>query len=74
MKKQFTKLFRVSLIFSLALAFMSFQTISAQTVNGSVVDKTGVGIPGANVIVKGTTKGAVTDFDGKFKISVASVI
>ncbi|TXG37132.1 SusC/RagA family TonB-linked outer membrane protein [Seonamhaeicola maritimus] len=73
MKKQITKFFRASLFFSLVLAFMSFQVASAQqTVNGTVVDETGVGIPGANVLVQGTSKGAVTDFDGNFSISASS--
>lgn len=61
------------MFYGLVLALMSFQEISAQqTVNGTVVDEAGVGIPGANVIVKGTTKGTVTDFDGNFSISASS--
>lgn len=72
MKKHFTKLFRVGLFCSLVLALMSFQEISAQTVSGTVEDESGVGVAGANVIVKGTTKGAVTDFDGNFSIVASS--
>jgi len=41
-----------------------------KTVTGKVSDETGVAVPGATVIVKGTTIGAVTDMDGKFSISV----
>lgn len=41
-----------------------------KTVTGKVADETGVPVPGATVIVKGTTIGAVTDMDGKFSISV----
>ena len=42
-----------------------------KTISGTVVDDaTGQPIPGANVIVKGTKKGAVTDFDGNFTIVV----
>ena len=36
---------------------------------GVVTDKTGEAIIGANVIVKGTTNGTITDFDGKFTLS-----
>ncbi|MBC3757409.1 TonB-dependent receptor [Hyunsoonleella sp. SJ7] len=45
--------------------------ISAQNVDvsGTVLDNTGFPIPGVNVIVKNTTKGTVTDFDGNFTIS-----
>lgn len=40
----------------------------AQKVTGVVVDETNAPIPGANVVVKGTTNGVVTDIDGKFSI------
>ncbi len=43
-----------------------------QTISGTVVDEAGVGIPGANVLVKGTTKGVVTDFDGNFSIEASA--
>lgn len=39
-------------------------------VKGVVKDKTGETIPGANVVVKGTTIGVVTDIDGNFTITV----
>ena len=40
----------------------------SQDVSGTVSDASGP-LPGASVLVKGTTKGAQTDFDGKFKLS-----
>ena len=43
--------------------------IYAQTVTGVVSDATGP-VPGANVLVKGTTTGTVTDFDGNYSIGV----
>ena len=43
-----------------------------QTVRGVVTDPTGMPIPGANVIEKGTTNGVVTDFDGNYEITVGS--
>lgn len=39
----------------------------SQDVSGTVSDASGP-LPGASVLVKGTTKGAQTDFDGKFTI------
>lgn len=39
-------------------------------VTGTVVDETGAGLPGVNVVVKGTTKGTATDANGKFILSV----
>ncbi|MCM4168488.1 TonB-dependent receptor P26 [Arenibacter antarcticus] len=41
-------------------------------ITGVVLDETGMPIPGANVLVKGTTIGAVTDFDGNYSINAAS--
>ena len=40
-------------------------------VTGTVLDETGESIIGANVIVKGTTRGIITDLDGAFTIDVA---
>ena len=37
-------------------------------IKGTVVDNTGFGVIGAAVVVKGTTNGVVTDFDGNFEI------
>ncbi|SHF74610.1 TonB-linked outer membrane protein, SusC/RagA family [Flavobacterium fluvii] len=39
-------------------------------ITGIVIDNTGLGLPGANVLEKGTTNGVVTDADGKYTISV----
>lgn len=40
-----------------------------KTVTGTVVDNQGEPIPGVNVVVKGTTNGAMTDIDGNFSIA-----
>ena len=39
------------------------------SVTGVVKDETGMSIIGGNVLVKGTTTGAITDIDGKFTLS-----
>jgi outer membrane cobalamin receptor len=54
----------VALLFS-AVAF------SQGTITGTVVDSDGP-LPGANVMVQGTSNGVATDFDGNFKIDVAA--
>ena len=41
-----------------------------KVVTGKVIDETGETIIGANVVVKGTTNGAVTDMDGQFHLAV----
>ena len=40
-----------------------------RTVKGKVVDDAGEPIIGANVLVKGTTNGVITDFDGNYELS-----
>ncbi|WP_428667422.1 TonB-dependent receptor [Runella sp.] len=39
-------------------------------VSGKVSDENGAGLPGVSVILKGTSKGAITDVDGKYTLSV----
>ena len=41
-----------------------------KTVTGTVMDNTKFPLPGASVIIKGTTKGAVTNIDGEFSINI----
>lgn len=41
-----------------------------RTVKGKVTDDTGEGIPGANVMIKGTQLGITTDFDGSYTLNV----
>ena len=43
----------------------------AITVKGVVKDKTGEPVIGANVVVKGTTNGCITDFDGNFSLEAS---
>ncbi|MEX0290328.1 MAG: SusC/RagA family TonB-linked outer membrane protein [Flavobacteriaceae bacterium] len=40
-----------------------------QTITGTITDTQGVPLPGANVVIKGTTTGAAADFDGNYSIT-----
>ena len=40
-------------------------------ITGTVLDETGAPLPGATVIVEGTTRGVATDFDGNFSIQAS---
>ena len=40
-------------------------------ISGKITDENGEGLPGASVVVKGTSVGTTTDLDGNYKISVA---
>jgi hypothetical protein len=43
---------------------------STRLVEGKVTDESGEGLPGVNVVIRGTTTGVTTDLDGKYKIEV----
>ena len=64
MKKRFTMV--------AACLLMGMSTVLAQNtkVTGHVVDENGEPVIGASVVVKGTTIGTVTDFDGNFVLEV----
>ena len=56
-------------VFTMALSF----EVSAQqrVITGTVIsEEDGLGLPGATVLVKGTTVGTTTDLDGNYSISV----
>lgn len=45
-----------------------------QTIRGKVIDNTGEPVIGANVTIKGTTNGVITDIDGNFVLNNAKGI
>ena len=53
----------------LAFFFVAYTSAQSIDVSGNVQDNTGFPIPGVNVLVKNTSKGAVTDFDGNFTVT-----
>ena len=59
--------FRTMMLSALLLAGMAVQ---ARVVSGTVKDQTGETIISASVVVKGTTIGTVTDFDGNYTLEV----
>jgi iron complex outermembrane receptor protein len=57
-------------ILSILLITFSFGFVAAQTM-GTVTDSDGNALPGASVVIKGTTVGTTTNFDGAFNINLA---
>lgn len=55
----------------LALAFLFSGVLSAQQISGNISDETGP-LPGATIIVQGSTTGTVADFDGNYSISAGT--
>src|SRR5690606_2565269 len=59
--------------FICALSLMFSMLAQAQiSVKGTVVDESGAPLPGASVVLKNTTEGTTTDFDGRFEIEAPS--
>ncbi|WP_298537383.1 TonB-dependent receptor [uncultured Algibacter sp.] len=63
-----SKKWTFSLFTMLSIFLMQAQTT---TISGTIVDETNQPLVGANVLVKGTTNGAVADFDGNYSVSAS---
>ncbi|MFD1062406.1 TonB-dependent receptor [Winogradskyella litorisediminis] len=59
--------------FKLFVMLFSVISFAQTTVKGTVTDNTGQPLPGANIIIEGTTTGTSTDFDGKYTLSTDKV-
>ncbi|RLJ61954.1 TonB-linked SusC/RagA family outer membrane protein [Lacinutrix venerupis] len=64
MKTKFSGILTLLLAFVVQLTFAQGKTIS-----GTISDGDNLPLPGVNVLVKGTSNGTTTDFDGKYSIS-----
>ena len=63
---------KVLLLTVMCLALVG-SALAQISVSGTVVSETdGLGLPGVTVQEKGTTKGTLTDFEGKFTLKVTS--
>lgn len=63
-------MYRLILTFVVCMAFF-FNVDAQQKVSGTVTDKSGLGIPGVNVVEKGTLNGISTNIDGNFTLTIA---
>lgn len=66
MKKMFTNLGFAALLVILSQSF----AISQQSISGVITDTSGDPVIGANIIVKGTTVGTISDIDGSYSLNV----
>src|SRR5690606_38655844 len=61
----------VALFMTPVVALANFEFAADRVVSGKVTSQTdGLGIPGVNIIIKGSTRGTVTDAEGNYSISV----
>ena len=56
---------------SLFFIFTTVLAFAQQDVTGKVTDTDGNGIPGVNILEKGTTNGTTSDFDGNYSLTVS---
>ena len=70
MKRSRNLCYRLLLI--LAVVFFALDVSAQTTINGQVKDDMGEAIIGASIVVKGTSNGTVTDFDGNFTLKCQS--
>lgn len=61
-----------SLTLALLLMLVSVAVAQDRVVTGTVSDEAGVGMPGVNILVKGTATGTVTDAEGKYSLAAPS--
>ncbi|MBU2921830.1 TonB-dependent receptor [Winogradskyella psychrotolerans] len=54
-------------LFTMLFCVVSF---AQTTVKGKIIDNTGLPLPGANIVIVGTSSGTVSDFDGNYTLSV----
>ena len=64
MKTKFSGILTLLLAFVVQISFAQEKTIS-----GTISDQSGMPLPGVNIIVKGTTNGTQSDFDGNYTIN-----
>ncbi|WP_412984038.1 SusC/RagA family TonB-linked outer membrane protein [Pontimicrobium sp. IMCC45349] len=64
MKTKFSGILTLLLAFVVQISFAQQKTVS-----GTVTDENGLPMLGASVIIKGTTTGTTTDFDGNYSIN-----
>ncbi len=55
----------------LLVLIVQFTFAQEKSISGSVTDDTGLPLPGVNIIIKGTSTGTQTDFDGNYTIEAA---
>ena len=63
---------KITWCLALGLLFLTQLTFAQQkTISGTVTDQDGLVLPGVNIVIKGTSSGTQTDFDGNYEIIVS---
>ena len=60
-------------ILKIFLLFFCVSSYAQTTIKGTVTDDSGQPLPGANIIIVGTSTGTMTDFDGKYTLNTSQL-
>ena len=58
-------------ILKIFLFFFCVSSFAQTTIKGKVTDESGQPLPGANLIIVGTSTGTMTDFDGNYTLTTS---
>ncbi|WP_420400750.1 SusC/RagA family TonB-linked outer membrane protein [Flagellimonas sp.] len=58
---------------TLVFVLLCITSVQSQekTITGTIIDQTGIPLPGVNIVVEGTTTGTQSDFDGNYSIEAS---
>ena len=57
------------LFFTISMMLLSYTAFSQNGLTGQVIDNNNMPLPGVSVVIKGTTAGTITDFDGNYNLN-----
>jgi len=57
------------LFFTISMMLLSYTAFGQNGLTGQVIDNNNMPLPGVSVVIKGTTAGAITDFDGNYNLN-----
>lgn len=64
-------IFKTKFLLILLMVCATFASAIAQNIKGKISDENGEGLPGVNVLVKGTNTGAISDAKGMYSVNAA---
>src|SRR5688500_2089761 len=65
------KFYRSTCVSVMLLLMCMVSYAQQRVVTGTIKDPAGIGLPGVNVLVKGTTNGATTDVEGAYFLNAS---
>lgn len=72
LKTMFKSGFKLLFLIVIMLTYTFVALAQDRTIHGEITDENGDPIPGVNILVKGTTHGASSGFDGTFELKVSN--